>query len=224
MLPISYLSESIRELRPPPPRTKYKTPSEPQNAPQNAPRILSRNQSTKKKKRKIFENRGFLYIFRIFSAFWFRETIWGVFWGNRGFLYIFRIFSAFWFREMIRGVFWGVFWSSEGFCFLCGAEEMAIRENLPIPIPISNYLEFIIAIPPLPPGHFTSYATTSNPKAGAGVECRTPTRSTSPNSCSTGPVCGNSSEKSHVLQEKGPGVQGKRWPKYRCSVLLIFSP
>ena len=31
---------------------------------------------------------------------------------------IFCIFSVFWFRERIRGVFWGVFWASEGFCIL----------------------------------------------------------------------------------------------------------
>ena len=47
------------------------------------------------------------------------------------------------------------------------------------------------------------------------VECRTPTRSTSPNSCSTGPALWEGCTKSPVLQEKGPGVQGKKWPKYR---------
>ena len=42
-----------------------------------------------------------------------------------------------------------------------------------------------------------------------------PVRSTSPNSCSTEMLCGNSSEKVPYYREKGPGVQGKRWPKYR---------
>ena len=77
---------------------RIQNPSDPQNTPQNTPRILSRNQNTKKL-RKIYENPRFLYIFRNFFVFWFRERI--------------------------RGVFWGVFWGSEGFCILYGAQEIA---------------------------------------------------------------------------------------------------
>ena len=47
------------------------------------------------------------------------------------------------------------------------------------------------------------------------VECQTPARSTSPNSCSTGPALWRFFRKSAVLQGKRPGVQRKRWPQYR---------
>ena len=70
---------------------RIQNPSESQNTPRNTPRILSRNQNTEKI-RKNYENPRFLYIFRIFSVFWFREGV--------------------------RGVFRGVFWLSEGFCIL----------------------------------------------------------------------------------------------------------
>ena len=44
---------------------------------------------------------------------------------------------------------------------------------------------------------------------------RMPARSTNPNSCSTGPALWEFFKKSAYYREKGPGVQGKRWPKYR---------
>ena len=54
---------------------KIQNPSEPQNTPQNTPRILSRNQNTKNTK--IYKNRGFSYIFRIFFVFFFRILVSG---------------------------------------------------------------------------------------------------------------------------------------------------
>ena len=89
-------------LRSPPPRTKYKTPLSPKIHPKIHP-----ESSPEIKIRKKYE-----------------YTKIG------GFLYIFRIFSVLWFRERIRGVFWGVFWGSEGFCILYGAEEIASQGGL----------------------------------------------------------------------------------------------
>ena len=48
------------------------------------------------------------------------------------------------------------------------------------------------------------------------VECQLPARSTSPNSCSTGLALWEFfRKKAPHYRAKGPGVQGKRWPKYR---------
>ena len=41
------------------------------------------------------------------------------------FRYFSFFFFVFWFRKRIRGVFWDVFWGSEGFCVLHGAQEIA---------------------------------------------------------------------------------------------------
>ena len=65
----------------------------------------------------------------------------------------------------------------------------------------------------------TSYATTLNPKAGVGVQRQSAGRQ--PVVRAQIPVvqdllCGNDTQKSPVLQEKGHGVQGKKRPKYRC--------
>ena len=90
-------------LRSPPPRTKYKTPlghkTHPKIHPESPPQT-----KIQKKKRKMYENPRFSYIFRIFSVFWFREGI--------------------------RGVFWGVFCGPEGFCILYGAEEISISYDM----------------------------------------------------------------------------------------------
>ena len=70
----------------------------------------------------------------------------------------------------------------------------------------------------------TRYATTLTPNAGLGlqrVECRTPARSTNPNSCSTGPALWEFFRKSAVVQGKGPGVQGKRWPNTDTAFLAL---
>ena len=43
------------------------------------------------------------------------------------------------------------------------------------------------------------------------MEGWTPARSANPNFCST-----ETERKSAILQGKGPGVQGKKWPEHRC--------
>ena len=62
------------------------------------------------------------------------------------------------------------------------------------------------------------------PKAGLGtteVECQTPARSTSPNSCSTGPALWEFFRKSAVLQGKTPWRTGKKVAKIQ---VLLFLP
>ena len=51
-----------------------------------------------------------------------------------------------------------------------------------------------------------------------------PARSTSPNSCSTGPALWEFFRKSAVLQGKRPWRTGKRWPKYRYFNKLKTTP
>ena len=79
-------------------------------------------------------------------------------------------------------------------------------------------------------GFVTRYATTLNPK-GRGlwnreVECQTPARSTSPNSCSTGLALWEFFRKKvPYYRAKAPDAQGKRRPKDRyCFSCLKVSP
>ena len=64
----------------------------------------------------------------------------------------------------------------------------------------------------------TRYATTLNPKAGLGLQRQSARRQPVVQTqifVVQGLLCGNSSGKAPYYKEKGPGVQGKRWPKYR---------
>ena len=47
------------------------------------------------------------------------------------------------------------------------------------------------------------------------AECQTSARTTNSNSCSTGPGLREFFKQVPYYREKGPGVQGERWPKYR---------
>ena len=75
-----------------------------------------------------------------------------------------------------------------------------------------------------PPPSLTRYATTLNPKAGAWtteVECQAPARSTSPNSCSTGPALWEFFRKRAVLQGRRPWHTGESVAKIQ---ILLFLP
>ena len=72
----------------------------------------------------------------------------------------------------------------------------------------------------LEPTKVTRYTTTLNPKAGLGLQRYSARRQPVLQAqilVVQGLLCGNSSEKVPYYREKGPGVQGKRWPKYRYS-------
>ena len=72
----------------------------------------------------------------------------------------------------------------------------------------------------LRPPKITRYATTLNPKAEPGLQrwrwsARRQPVVQAQILVVQDLLCGNSSEKGPYYREKGPGVQGKRWPKYR---------
>ena len=46
----------------------------------------------------------------------------------------FSYFFVCWFRERVPGVFWGVFWTSEEFCILQGAHELARPSVYPLQV------------------------------------------------------------------------------------------
>ena len=66
-------------------------------------------------------------------------------------------------------------------------------------------------------------ATTLNPKAGPGLQRYSARRQPVVQAqilVVQGLICGNSSEKVPYYRAKGPGVQGKRWPKYILALRL----
>ena len=70
----------------------------------------------------------------------------------------------------------------------------------------------------------TRYATTLNPKARPGLQRQSARRQPvvqAQTAVVQGLLCGNSSEKVPYYREKGPGVQGKRWPKFRYSLSCL---
>ena len=78
--------------------------------------------------------------------------------------------------------------------------------------------------PGLNPKKFTRYATTPNPKAGLRLQRSSARRQPVVQAQSLVVqvlLCGNSSEKAPYYREKGPGVQGKRWPK-KIQILLFL--
>ena len=96
----------------------------------------------------------------------------------------------------------------------------------PLLLPFSRHL--FALFPLFEKCSVTRDATTLNPKAGLGLQRWSARRQPVVQAqilVVQGLLCGNSSEKAPYYREKGPGVQRKKWPKYRycfsCFLLRV---